>query len=311
MNWMDILRAAEPWQAPALPADGAIPHGDMPGDKVEIGEAHIRKANAIFPALREELLKLGQEKVVIAVSGGSGVGKSETASLLSYYLNALGIGAYTLSGDNYPRRIPAQNDAERERIYRNAGLHGLLAHGQYTAARGAELRAMWESGADADPKTLEACPWMARYQEHARAALKNYLGTEAEQDFAHLNDILSQFKDGAKRIWLRRMGRTPDALWYDEVDFSNIPVLVVEWTHGNSAHLEGVDVPILLNSTPEETAAHRRARARDGKTDSPFTTVVLQVEQGMLHARADAAKIIVSKSGELLSHADYHRLMED
>ena len=310
MDWKTLLRAQDPWSAPALPENGDIPHGDMPGDSVQIGEAHIKKANAIFPALREEILKLAADKVVIAVSGGSGVGKSETASLLSYYFNALGIGAYTLSGDNYPRRIPAQNDAERERVYRNAGLHGLLASGQYTAERGAQVRAMWESGADADPKTAEEFPWMARYQESGKAALKGYLGTEAEQDFAHLNDILAQFKDGAKAIWLRRMGRTPDALWYDEVDFSNIPVLVLEWTHGNSEHLQGVDIPILLNSTPEETRAHRLSRARDGKVDSPFTTEVLRIEQELLHRRAPQAKIIVSKSGELLTLEAYNQSME-
>lgn len=43
-------------------------------------------------------------RAVITVCGGSGVGKSEIASLISYYLNAEGVGAYTLSGDNYPRR---------------------------------------------------------------------------------------------------------------------------------------------------------------------------------------------------------------
>ncbi len=56
-------------------------------------------------------------------------------------------------------------------------------------------------------------------------------------------------------------------------------MLVIEWTHGNNPNLNGVDVPILLNSTPEETLAHRRARNRDGKTDSPFTTMVLAIEQ--------------------------------
>ena len=28
-----------------------IPHGDMPGDKIEIGESHIAKAKVIFPEL--------------------------------------------------------------------------------------------------------------------------------------------------------------------------------------------------------------------------------------------------------------------
>lgn len=36
--------AAAPAQVP-----GDIPHGDMPGDKIRIGEEHIRKANTLFP----------------------------------------------------------------------------------------------------------------------------------------------------------------------------------------------------------------------------------------------------------------------
>ena len=68
------------WSAPDLP--DAIPHGDMPGDKVVIGEDHINKANKIFPLLIKELEKLDSDKAVVSVFGGSGVGKSEIASLL-------------------------------------------------------------------------------------------------------------------------------------------------------------------------------------------------------------------------------------
>ena len=106
------------------------------------------------------------------------------------------------------------------------------------------------------------------------------------------------------------MGRTEDERWYDEVDLSETNVLVIEWTHGNSDHLKGVDVPVLLNSTPEETRAHRRSRARDGKTDSAFTTMVLEIEQQELDACAHKARIIISKSGEVLSYDQYRALMD-
>ena len=36
------------WQAPAVTDD--MPKGDMPGDKIAIGEDHIRKASKIFPS---------------------------------------------------------------------------------------------------------------------------------------------------------------------------------------------------------------------------------------------------------------------
>ena len=92
-----------------------IPHGDMPGDNVEIADAHISKAKIIFPELLR-LLGPAREnsacgRAVVAVCGGSGAGKTGIASLLSYYLQEAGIGSYTLSGDNYPLRIPQYNDA--------------------------------------------------------------------------------------------------------------------------------------------------------------------------------------------------------
>lgn len=141
--------------------------------------------------------------------------------------------------------------------------------------------------------------------------MESYLGTSNEIGFDEVESILKQFKEGADKIWLKRMGREDTELWYEQVDFSDIQVLVIEWTHGNSDNYKGVDIPVLLNSTPQETLAHRRARNRDGATDSPFTTMVLEIEQGMLESQAHKAKIIVSKSGDLLSYEEYLKVMEE
>ena len=92
-NSVQIIKQIVSWQAPELKKE--ILHGDMPGDKVNIGEEHIKKAGVIFP----ELLKLLPEilekntahRAVITVCGGSGVGKSEIASLISYYFTTIGV----------------------------------------------------------------------------------------------------------------------------------------------------------------------------------------------------------------------------
>lgn len=292
------LAALASWQPPQVP--DVIPQGDMPGDKVQIGPGHIAKANTIFPLLLKEMAQLEGERVVVSVFGGSGVGKSETASLLAWYLNCAGIGAYVMSGDNYPRRIPLYNDAERNRVFRTAGLKGLLSDGVYSEEVQQQLNTLWEQELDAEPAKVETFPWLASYQKAGRAALASYLGTALEQDFDEINGVIANFRSGAKSGWLKRMGRTEDARWYSEVDFSHTDVLILEWTHGNNAALRGIDIPILLNSTPEETRAHRRSRARDGKTDSAFTTMVLEIEQAELDSRAPFAKIIISKAGEII-----------
>lgn len=292
------LAALSNWQLPRVPEN--IPQGDMPGDKVQIGLSHIAKANTIFPLILEQMKKLDAEKIVISVFGGSGVGKSETASLLAWYLNCAGIGTYVMSGDNYPRRIPLYNDAERNRVFRTAGLKGLLHEGAYSDDVQAALNVLWEQELDADPNQISTYPWLETYQKHGRAALEGYLGTEREQDFDEINGVIANFRSSAESGWLKRMGRTEDARWYSQVDFRNVNVLILEWTHGNNAALQGIDIPVLLNSTPEETRAHRRSRARDGKTDSAFTTMVLEIEQAELDSRAPFAKIIISKAGNII-----------
>lgn len=309
MDRLDILLA--PWTPPEIPTD--IPLGDMPGDKVTICEGHIAAAKTLFPVLARELyatLKSNPaHRAVVAVCGGSGVGKSGAASVLSYYLNALGVGSYTLSGDNYPHRIPRENDAERERIFRTGGLRGLVAAGYITAERSNVLRTLWTEETDAEPNQINAYPWLSIYQQAGRSSLDGYLGTPAEIDFDEVSGIIARFKQGAPSLFLKRMGRETTALWYDEVDMRDKQVLIIEWTHGNSDYIKGVDIPILLSSTPAETLAHRIARNRDGKPDSAFTTMVLDLEQRKLDAQAHKAKIILSRQGELLTYAEYRQRM--
>lgn len=312
-NIVGKIRQKLPWIPEDISDTDSIPKGDMPGDKVKIGPQHIQKARIIFPKLLELLIPALEEnpyqRAVVVVCGGSGVGKSEIASLISYYLNRMGPGSYTLSGDNYPHRIPKYNDAERFRVFRKSGIDGLISHGQYVEGRHAILKKLQESGNDSNPDYVNRYPWLSIYQSAGRNGLRNYLGTTNEIDFKELTGIISRFKNGESRIFLKRMGREETELWYDLVDFSQKNVIIIEWTHGNNHNLQGVDIPILLNSTPQETLEHRRSRNRDGATDSPFTTMVLEIEQSMLISQAPNAKLILSKSGEILAYRDFIRQM--
>lgn len=293
---------------------GKIVTGDMPGDSVHLTQIHLDKARAVFPEMWDLLTPIlaatPQRRAVVSVHGGSGVGKSEIGSLLAHGLNANGLGTYVLSGDNYPRRIPSANDAERLRVYREAGAAALEASGLYDDSVRDALDTLRAAAQDAEPSQAAENPWLTTYLAAGRRALAAYLGTPREVNFDEINAILEKFHSGAACLTLKRMGRTEDQLWYDEVDVSDVQVIVLEWTHGNSDYLRGVDVPILLNSTPEETLAHRRSRQRDGGVDSPFTTMVLGLEQEKLHAQARRAAIIVAKSGEVQDYAGYLDAMD-
>ena len=291
------------WKPPVLPKE--IEQADVPGSKVVITEYHIDRAGRIFPDLLEEIEKVksknGNGKVVVSVSGCSGVGKSGIAAVLSYYLNDIGIGSYILGGDNYPRRIPEYNDAERLHIFREGGLKGLVNNKE----RFQTVHKLQEEGNDADPENIKKYPWYKSYINGGRNALKEYLGTGNELAFKEVEDVVDQFKSGAEKIWLKRMGRSNTQIWYDDVDFKDVGVLLIEWTHGNSDCFNGVDIPILIHNTPAETLKYRLLRNRDCGIDSPFTTMVLDIEQESLINQAHKAKIIITPSGDRLSYEEY------
>ena len=222
----------------------------------------------------------------------------------------MGIGCYTLSGDNYPHRIPLYNDAERLRIFRKSAIKGMIADGEYNIERFNIIHQYQLQSKDADSQNIIEYPWYESYLRNGAKGLQEYLGTEKEIDFLEIQNIVKDFKNGAEKIWLKRMGREDTELWYEQVDFSKTDILIIEWTHGNSKNYIGVDIPILLNSTPEETLAHRRSRNRDGAVDSPFTTLVLELEQKLLRRDAHKAQIILSKNGEILTYEEYTKLMD-
>lgn len=314
MKEEDIVRRLREW-APQKIDLQSIPQGDVPGERVEIREAQIGRAETLFGEIIKMLPAIisanPYQRAVVAVCGGSGVGKTSIAALLACFFRQAQIGCYVLSGDNYPRRFPKYNDAERLHRYRECGLQGMIRDGVYTPDHFALLQQWQRAGEDADLNHVKDADWFRSYLYGGRKGLEEYLGTEREIAFGEVGDIITAFKDGAARIWLKRMGRQETELWYEKADFGGINILLIEWTHGNSDFLTGVDFPILLNSTPQETMAYRKARNRDGASDSPFTTMVLEIEQEQLTRQAGKAKLIMSKSGELLTYEELCRSQGD
>lgn len=274
--------------------------GDMPGDKISIGPSHTDRAERIVPYLADWLNKNPSPKKVITVYGGSGVGKSEIGSLLAYYLRETGFPTYLLSGDNYPLRIPEDNDKERLRIFRYGVLSALSWDPSFSNEQMKQLREIWEQNDDFGRHNET---W-SKFIDSGLSHLRNYLATDYEIDFSLINRIIRLFKLGEDIIPLKRMGREFNSIMMEPVDFSSTKILLVEWTHGNNPKLNGIDYSIFLSSTPEETQAHRRSRARDKGVDSPFVSMVLAVEQDILKTQIDSASLIVSLTGEILSSDD-------
>ena len=138
---------------------------------------------------------------------------------------------------------------------------------------------------------------LSRYNDGGRDALSSYIGTSEEIDFDEINGILDDYHRGKDVLSLKRMGRDEGSVFHESVDVSDTGILMLEWTHGNSMFLKGVDIPVFLNSTPEDTLENRKSRGRDTQTDSPFTTLVLDIEQDLLLSQMNTASLIVEYDG--------------
>ena len=216
----------------------------------QISLKEIELAEKIYKVLKKHI-NSRDNKVVISIFGGSGCGKTTLSEVLCQYFLNDEIGCYVLTGDNYPRRIPKQNDEERERIYQEKGIAGLY----------------------------------------------EYLGTPNESDFDEVNKVIAEFKAGKASVALKKMGREPGEISYEDTDFRDIQILLIEWTHGGSEFLSGVDLPVYIDSIPEETLQNRLKRNRDENAGSKLIKTVIEVEQEKLIIQGKKAKIVIGRDG--------------
>lgn len=263
----------------------------------DLAREQIRNAERLFPLILEKTEERKEKKTIISVSGGSGVGKTGMAFLLQNMFEKQGKKSIIISGDNYPHRIPMYNDAERIARFRMSGLNGLITERLYTDEVKEKLLELQKAGRDAEEQ--EDMQWLSIYQKYGDKALTDYLGTDQELDYEAVSNLLMQFHGGTSQLLLRHMGRTPDDIWYDRRDVSDTHILILEWTHGNSACLQGVDVSVVLISTPEETLENRKKRNRDTAIDSPFVARVLRIEQKKIQDGLDRADIIQDMHGRI------------
>ena len=236
---------------------------DMPGDYISIHPQQRVIVKNILENSLEEIKKIisRQKRLVISIFGGSGSGKSGVAFLLSEQLKEAGIENLVISGDNYPRLIPTENDARRENIYHTDGKKGL----------------------------------------------ENYLCGPEEIEYEKINKIIADFKNGNDFLTLKRMGKTKDEIWYEDVNVEECKVIILEWTHGNNENLKGIDYPIYLHSTPEQTKERRIKRNRNENAGSPFIQMVLEIEQKKILSQVKSAKIIVDEDGKIISYGEFQK----
>lgn len=137
------------------------------------------------------------------------------------------------------------------------------------------------------------------YEESGLEGLTDYLGTPNEIAFDRINDVIAAFKAGKNVITLRKMGRKAGEISDEKVDFSGVSILLIEWTHGGSEFLSGVDLPIYIDSTPESTLENRIKRNRDKNAGSELIKTVLRIEQQKLQKQAEHAKIVLTEKGQI------------
>ena len=250
---------------------------------------HIKKAEQVLlkllPTLVDRLEQNQLPHAVVSISGITGNGRREIASLVCFYLNEIGFGAHLVSGVNYFHRDPLLNEAERRRVFQTAGIRGMLLANCYSDGRAESLNLLVKNGTDTDPNVITVHPWIAIYQRAACEGLKQYLGTQSEVDIEELSSSFSLFRNGADELYFRRMPCEASAPIYDCVDLRNTPILIVEWVLGNGDLLKNVDISVYLKGTQPEMIEDMQC--------NPFTAMILKLERQMLHKQLHKAKIIV------------------
>ena len=265
---------------------------EVPQECIKRTELAIKELQQLF-ANNKKLQK--QERIIIGLCGGSGSGKTVMADLLCKIFNGVGLKTIIMTGDNVPRRIPRLNDSERLTLFRSAGTKALVSQGLYNEEVREKLDYWKKDFTDASYDYVKENPWFKPYLEAGKKALENYLGSPLEQDFEYCNEILKSFKQGKNLVWLKKLGREEDSLCYEKADFSDKDIMILEWTHANSDFVKGVDIPIFLESTVEETLEYRLQRNRDTHINSPFLMMVLGIEQNQLIAQKPKALIKIRR----------------
>jgi uridine kinase len=97
------------------------------GDVLKINDSHRRRAQVLFDYLRNRYTN-PEEKIVIAVGGPSGSGKSEIGALIASMYQEAGVAALLVPCDNYPIRAPKFNDAHRRELFDTKGKEALAAY---------------------------------------------------------------------------------------------------------------------------------------------------------------------------------------
>ena len=234
-------------------------------------------------------------RAIVALSGGSGSGKTTVAEELRKMLFEKNKKALVVHGDEYAIRIPLYNDAERISLFRNAGLKALLESGEYTSERAAKIQKWQNDFIDASVELCEENAWYKQYLSAGRAALEKYLGTEEELDFESLQKFIDDYKSGKPKSFIRILGRKEGVLHYEETDLEDIDVVILEWTHGGNPVLTGIDWKIFLEGTPEQTVTYRCSRNKDPNADSAFVAMVLDIEQAKIKEYAKNASLVVPR----------------
>ncbi|MBW2637431.1 MAG: glycosyltransferase, partial [Deltaproteobacteria bacterium] len=123
------------------------------GDPPVIKEKHKKAATSLFPHILQEVRHAGGagRRVIVALAGESGAGKTEIAEYLRYLLRSEGMWGVTISGDAFFRRVPSENHRARIDAYAEGQLQKYLGPSEVDLER---LDSLLGSAIDRNRKTI-------------------------------------------------------------------------------------------------------------------------------------------------------------
>lgn len=98
------------------------------GDIPEIKPKHKKASKGLVPYICKAVIdeKKKKRRIIVALGGESGAGKSEVAEFLRFNLRREGIRAWTVAGDAFFKRVPSENHRARMKAYEGGKLEEYL-----------------------------------------------------------------------------------------------------------------------------------------------------------------------------------------
>jgi uridine kinase len=132
-----------------------------------------------------------------------------------------------------------------------------------------------------------------------------WLGPHVEVNFAALQKNIDDALLGASNIDKPIIDYSDFVIRSEQVDFSDIKVIIAEGTYTSLLH--NIDTKVFIARNRIETLEHRRKRNRGNEVHDPFVEDILKMEHKIIAGHIYLSDFVITNDYEVEQRSSYHR----